>query len=63
MCEEIFAHKNPTNSAVMKPLKLNLLPTIRKWFTAFRTPHSFRLNKQHFDTDRMTMYNNVPRDC
>jgi len=55
---------NPMNSAViMKPLKLNLLSTIRKLLTATKTPHSFHLNKQHFDTDRMTVFNNVPRGC
>jgi hypothetical protein len=46
----------------MKPWKLNLLPRTGKWFTATKTPHSFHLNKQRFDTARMTMYNNVPRD-
>lgn len=51
------------NSAVMKPLKLNLLPTIRKRSVATKTPHSFHVNKQYFDTDRLTMYNKVPREC
>ena len=63
MCEEILVHQNPINSGAMKLLKPNVLPTTRKWLTATKTPHSIHFNKQHFDTDRMTTYNNVPRDC